>query len=81
MTLAQATLALGTSSPLIRLGVYRPSVEDSTFVQLLADNHMLIEFLRPVYVFYTCVPTMYIIGERTDISIPNQAVTYTYSYT
>ena len=35
MTLAQATLALGTSSPLIKLGVYRPSVEDSTFVQLL----------------------------------------------
>jgi ligand of Numb protein X 1/2 len=29
MTLAQATLALGTSSPLIRLGVYRPSVEDT----------------------------------------------------
>ena len=35
MTLAQATLALGTSSPLIKLGVYRPSAEDSTFVQLL----------------------------------------------
>ena len=64
MTLAQATLALGTSSPLIRLGVYRPSVEDSTFVQLLADNHMLIEFLRPVYVFYTCVPTMYILASE-----------------
>ena len=29
MTLAQATLALGTSSPLLRLGVYRPSLEDS----------------------------------------------------
>jgi hypothetical protein len=29
MTLAQATLALGTSSPLIKLGVYRPSVEDT----------------------------------------------------
>ena len=31
MSLAQATLALGTSSPLLRLGVYRPSMEDSTF--------------------------------------------------
>jgi multiple PDZ domain protein len=29
MTLAQATLALGTSSPLLRLGIYRPSMEDS----------------------------------------------------
>ena len=32
MSLAQATLALGTSSPLIRLGVYRPSSEDSTLL-------------------------------------------------
>lgn len=30
MTLAQATLALGTSSPLLRLAVYRPAVEDGT---------------------------------------------------
>ena len=28
MTLAQATLALGTTSPLLRLSVYRPAMED-----------------------------------------------------
>ena len=32
MTLAQATLALGTCSPLLRLAVYRPSLEDGTYI-------------------------------------------------
>ena len=32
MTLAQATLALGTCSPLLRLAVYRPSMEDGMYI-------------------------------------------------